>query len=75
MNPDVDSPFVDAVDVVHRLLPYHVLQQPQEDLRTATDRRRAKGKGKAHDAIRDEIEGRKILHRCCGMSQSPFYRH
>jgi hypothetical protein len=59
MNPDVDSPFVDAVDVVHRLLPYHVFQQPQEDLRTVTERRRAKGKDKAYDVIRDEIEGRK----------------
>lgn len=62
MNPDVDSPFVDAVDVIHRLLPYHVLQQPEEDLWTATDRRRAKGKDKAHDIIRDEVEGRKALH-------------
>lgn len=61
LNPDVDSPFVDAVDVVHRLLPYHVLQQPQEDLRTVTERRRAKGKGKALDVIRDEIEGSKAL--------------
>lgn len=65
LNPDVDSPFVDAVDVVHRLLPYHVLQQPQEDLRIITERRRAKGKGKAYDVIRDEIEGSKhcfLLH-------------
>jgi hypothetical protein len=61
LNPDVDSPFVDAVDVVHRLLPYHVLQQPQEDLRIIAERRRAKGKGKAHDVIRDEIEGSKAL--------------
>jgi len=61
LNPDVDSPFIDAVDVVHRLLPYHVFQQPQEDLRTVTERRRAKGKGKAHDVILDEIEGRKTL--------------
>lgn len=61
LNPDVDSPFVDAVDVVHRLLPYHVFQQPEEDLRIVTERRRAKGKGKARDTIRDEIEGRKTL--------------
>ncbi|OAX43314.1 hypothetical protein K503DRAFT_708857 [Rhizopogon vinicolor AM-OR11-026] len=64
MNPDVDSPFVDAMDVVHRLLPYHVLQQPQEDLRTATERRHAKGKGKAHDIIRDEIEDTKFALEC-----------
>ncbi|KAG2345503.1 hypothetical protein BDR05DRAFT_930033 [Suillus weaverae] len=64
LNPDVDSPFVDAVDVVHRLLPYHVFQQPQEDLRTVTERRRAKGKGKAHDVIRDEIEDTKFALEC-----------
>ncbi|KAG1808267.1 uncharacterized protein BJ212DRAFT_1384434 [Suillus subaureus] len=64
LNPDVDSPFVDAVDVVHRLLPFHVFQQPQEDLRTVTERRRAKGKGKAHDVIRDEIEDTKFALEC-----------
>lgn len=64
LNPDVDSPFVDAVDVVHRLLPYHVLQQPQEDLRIIAERRRAKGKGKAHDVIRDEIEDTKFALEC-----------
>ncbi|KAG1742829.1 hypothetical protein EDB19DRAFT_1700591 [Suillus lakei] len=64
LNPDVDSPFVDTVDVVHRLLPYHVFQQPQEDLRTVTERRRAKGKGKADDVIRDEIEDTKFALEC-----------
>jgi hypothetical protein len=64
LNPDVDSPFIDAVDVVHRLLPYHVFQQPQEDLRTVTERRRAKGKGKAHDVILDEIEDTKFALEC-----------
>lgn len=32
MKPDVDSPFLDAADVVNRLLPYHVFQIPQHDL-------------------------------------------
>ncbi|KAG1802861.1 uncharacterized protein HD556DRAFT_1332876 [Suillus plorans] len=64
LNPDVDSPFVDAVDVVHRLLPYHVLQQPEEDLRIVTERRRAKGKGKARDTIRDEIEDTEFALEC-----------
>ncbi|KAJ3775074.1 hypothetical protein FB446DRAFT_726698 [Lentinula raphanica] len=32
LNPDVETPFVDTLDVVNRLLPYHVFSQPQEDL-------------------------------------------
>lgn len=40
LHPDIDSPFVDEVDVVNRLLPYHLFQQPQEDLETCL----AKGK-------------------------------
>ncbi|KAK7057143.1 chloride channel protein [Favolaschia claudopus] len=32
LNPDTETPFVDTVDVVNRLLPYHIFQQPKEDL-------------------------------------------
>ncbi|TFK25688.1 hypothetical protein FA15DRAFT_638914 [Coprinopsis marcescibilis] len=46
LNPDVDTPFVDELDVVKRLLPYHVFQQPKEDLQTVLD---GKGKGKSVD--------------------------
>ncbi|KAG8979470.1 hypothetical protein FRC05_008459 [Tulasnella sp. 425] len=35
-SPDVETPFRDAVDVVRRLLPYHVFQHPQEELEYAT---------------------------------------
>jgi len=31
-HPDVDSQFVDEEDVINRLLPYHIFQQPKEDL-------------------------------------------
>ena len=31
-HPDVDSQFVDETDVINRLLPYHIFQQPIEDL-------------------------------------------
>lgn len=52
-NPDVETPFLDAVDVVRRLLPYHVFQHPQEELEYATALNNravsAKGKGKATD--------------------------
>ncbi|KAJ4483362.1 hypothetical protein J3R30DRAFT_1768058 [Lentinula aciculospora] len=46
-NPDVESSFVDVIDVVNRLLPYHVFLQPAEDL-TPLPRDR-KGKKKASD--------------------------
>ncbi|GAW05186.1 hypothetical protein LENED_007027 [Lentinula edodes] len=32
LNPNVESPFVDTIDVVNRLLPYHIFFQPKEDL-------------------------------------------
>lgn len=52
-SPDVETPFRDAVDVVRRLLPYHVFQHHQEELEYATALNNralsAKGKGKATD--------------------------
>ncbi|KAJ3988545.1 hypothetical protein F5890DRAFT_1491331 [Lentinula detonsa] len=48
LNPDVESPFVDALDAVNRLLPYHVFLQPKEDL--APLLRDRKGKTKASEA-------------------------
>ncbi|KAI0699548.1 hypothetical protein BC835DRAFT_537377 [Cytidiella melzeri] len=32
LQPDVETPFADAQDVVRRLLPYHVFLQPKEDM-------------------------------------------
>ncbi|KAI6021390.1 hypothetical protein BKA83DRAFT_4281280 [Pisolithus microcarpus] len=55
LHPDIDSPFSDHVDVVNRLLPYHIFQQPQEG-------HMARGKVK-YDGIRLEIrETRFALH-------------
>lgn len=54
INPNTETPFSDAADVLDRLLPYHVFQQPGEDL----DR---KGKRKADD-VATEIEGQLGLH-------------
>lgn len=54
----MDTPFTDVPDVVNRLLPYHVFQQPDEDLGSLLNRTRSKGKEKArHHEIRQEIEG------------------
>ncbi|KAI9569621.1 hypothetical protein HD554DRAFT_2204384 [Boletus coccyginus] len=47
LQPDVDTPFTDVADVVNRLLPYHVFQQPDEDLNPSLNRKRSKGKEKA----------------------------
>jgi len=55
LQPDVDAPFTDQVDVVRRLLPYHIYHQPQEDLELLKGR---KGKQKATDAdLKAEVEG------------------
>ncbi|KAJ6593965.1 hypothetical protein B0H19DRAFT_1093070 [Mycena capillaripes] len=56
INPDTETPFSDSIDVVNRLLPYHVFQQPKEDL----DR---KGKRKADD-LEAEIEETKFALEC-----------
>lgn len=53
LYPDTETPFADAVDVVNRLLPYHVFQQPQEDLEYAPSSAGRKGKQKAS---KEEIE-------------------
>lgn len=54
-HPDVDSPFEDERDVVSRLLPYHIFQQPRDDLEQIIS-----GKGKeraANQGSNDELLG------------------
>lgn len=60
LQPDVETPFADAADVVRRLLPYHIFQHPAEDLHTLSGR---KGKRKAteEDLLREEIAGSHTL--------------
>ena len=56
LRPDVDSPFVDQLDVIRRLLPYHLFQHPKEDLDAITT---GKGKEKAVEQDwREEIRGK-----------------
>ncbi|KAJ7218007.1 hypothetical protein GGX14DRAFT_517407 [Mycena pura] len=57
LNPDTETPFTDTIDVVNRLLPYHVFYQPKEDL----DR---KGKRKANDDLRAEIAETRFALKC-----------
>jgi hypothetical protein len=55
LYPDVDTPFIDGVDVVQRLLPYHVFQLPRGDFDAS---RKQKGKSKATDpTLLDHIKG------------------
>ncbi|KAF9475767.1 hypothetical protein BDN70DRAFT_883256 [Pholiota conissans] len=54
-HPDMDSAFVDEADVVQRLLPYHILQQPKEDLIMLA----SKGKGR-EIAWQEEIRTTKM---------------
>ena len=71
LHPDVETPFVDAADVVRRLLPYHVYQHPLEDLLSITQPH-GKGKRKAteEDLLREEIAGKPHM-LCC----LPFATH
>ncbi|KAI0675216.1 hypothetical protein C8Q78DRAFT_528267 [Trametes maxima] len=68
--PDVESPFVDGLDVVKRLLPYHVFQQPKQDLdhilKTGSLYPSRKGKRKAteEDLLREEIADTKFALEC-----------
>ncbi|EFI28111.1 hypothetical protein CC1G_14138 [Coprinopsis cinerea okayama7 len=62
LNPDVDTPFEDEHDVVKRLLPYHIYQQPKDDLQAILD---SKGKGKSVDrGLEAEIEETKFAIEC-----------
>ncbi|KAH8080267.1 hypothetical protein BXZ70DRAFT_641162 [Cristinia sonorae] len=65
LKPDVETPFVDKVDVVKRLLPYHVFQHPMEDLIPLTQPA-GKGKMKAteEDLLREEIAETKFALEC-----------
>jgi hypothetical protein len=57
LHPEVDSPFVDQLDVIRRLLPYHLFQHPKDDLDAITT---GKGKEKAVEQDwREEIRGTK----------------
>ncbi|KZT28964.1 hypothetical protein NEOLEDRAFT_1128450 [Neolentinus lepideus HHB14362 ss-1] len=65
--PEVDEPFVDAEDIVRRLLPYHVYQQPKEDLEyVAKAAKWRKGKGKVTEvsALREEIAETRFAIQC-----------
>ncbi|KAG7098616.1 hypothetical protein E1B28_000538 [Marasmius oreades] len=61
LNPDVDSPFIDTVDIVKRLLPYHIYLNPKEDLKPLIFDR--KGKSRA-DQLRKENEETKFALSC-----------
>lgn len=61
-HPDVDSQFVDEIDVIKRLLPYHIFQQPKEDLGSTIS-----GKAKANVAevdLKEEIRATKAALEC-----------
>ncbi|KIL66253.1 hypothetical protein M378DRAFT_75523 [Amanita muscaria Koide BX008] len=69
LKADVDSPFSDYPDVVRRLLPYHVFQQPQDDLVNITHDK--KGKGKAIDCdIKTDIAETKFAIECYRRKES-----
>ena len=57
MFPDVDTPFSDTEDVIQRLLPYHVLQQPAKDLQEVIFDPSGKGKARAVHKNETDVEG------------------
>jgi hypothetical protein len=62
MFPDVDTPFSDTEDVIRRLLPYHVLQQPAKDLQEVILDPSGKGKARAVHKNEVDIEGEVSNH-------------
>ncbi|KAK0212562.1 hypothetical protein DFS33DRAFT_1282655 [Desarmillaria ectypa] len=65
IHPDVDTPFSDTLDVVKRLLPYHIYQQPPEDLHALIHGNIDKGKGKVtNDDLNREIYETKFALEC-----------
>ncbi|KAL1939897.1 hypothetical protein VTO73DRAFT_9597 [Trametes versicolor] len=70
LAPDTDTPFADQVDVVNRLLPYHVFQQPREDLDAVLQSgsiypsRKGKRKATEEDLLREEIADTKFALDC-----------
>ena len=58
--PDVDTPFIDTVELVNRLLPYHVFQQPKEDLGRLKITGKGKGKATVAEDLRKEIAGKSL---------------
>ncbi|KAG5648489.1 hypothetical protein DXG03_003100 [Asterophora parasitica] len=63
LYPDVDTPFRNTVDVVERLLPYHVFQQPKEDLDFLIQGSKGKRKATEEDLV-DEIRETKFALEC-----------
>lgn len=57
MFPDADTPFTDTEDVIQRLLPYHVLQQPAKDLQAVIVDPSGKGKARAVSENGVDLEG------------------
>jgi len=50
-NPSIEAPFTDAKDVVRRLLPFHIYQHPENELRYAQS-------SKAHARYRTAEKGK-----------------
>ncbi|KAI5121560.1 hypothetical protein M0805_000741 [Coniferiporia weirii] len=63
LYPDADTPFEDEIDVVRRLLPYHIYQHPQHDL---DEVRGLKGKSKATeiDLLQEEVKETRFALEC-----------
>ncbi|KAG5639395.1 hypothetical protein H0H81_002927 [Sphagnurus paluster] len=60
---DTDTPFRDTADAVNRLLPYHIFQQPKDDLHFVI--KGGKGKGKETEQhLHQEIRETKFALEC-----------
>ena len=61
MYPDVDTPFIDEIDVVNRLLPYHVFQYPKQDISAMVHNSKGKAKATPEDLLREELRGESFI--------------
>ncbi|KAG9221076.1 hypothetical protein CCMSSC00406_0005485 [Pleurotus cornucopiae] len=60
LHPDVDTPFMDVQDAMNRLLPYHIFQQPKNDLEWVING----GKGKQKAAPDAELSETRFAIEC-----------
>lgn len=61
LHPNADAPFAGYQDVVARLLPYHVFQQPQDDLNAVKQSWKGKEKMTSlEDELVEEITGKSL---------------
>ncbi|KIK67361.1 hypothetical protein GYMLUDRAFT_37466 [Collybiopsis luxurians FD-317 M1] len=53
LSPDIETPFLDTIDAINRLLPYHIFLQPKADLTPPLGDRKGKKKAVGMEDIKE----------------------